>query len=101
MRDNDGGGEETVMICLGTGVPDGTLTGPGVGARTGGSGSGNGGGGNEGVDVEIVSEIRVRSLGLVNREGLGRITDVSNDSSRSSCRETERENGVGWRWVES
>ena len=62
---------------------------------------GNGGGGNEGMEVEIVSEIRVRSLGLVNREGLGRITDVSNDSSQSSCGETDQENGVGWRWVES
>ena len=89
------------MICLGTGVVDGTLIGAGVGARTGGSGSGNGGGGNEGVDVEMVSEISVRSPGLVSGEGLGRITDVSYDSSRSSCRETDRENGVGWRWVES
>jgi len=83
-------GVETIMICLGTGVLDGTLTGAGVGVRTGGGGSGNGGGSNEGVDVEMVSGIRVlRSLGLVNREGLERTVDVSNVSSRSSCRETD------------
>ena len=47
----------TSMICLGTGVLDRTLTGAGVGVRTGG-------GRNEGVDLEMVSEIRVlRSLG--------------------------------------
>lgn len=49
------------------------LTGAGVGARTGGGGSGNGGGGNEGMDIEMVSEISVRSPGLVNGEGLGHI----------------------------
>jgi len=101
VRDSDGDGEETIVICFGTGAVDGTLMGAGVGARTGGSGSGNGGGGNEGVDVEMVSEISVRSPGLVSGEGLGRITDVSYDSSRSLCREMDRENGVGWRWVES
>ena len=72
MRDNDGDGEEIIMICLATGVPDGMLTGAGEGARTGGSGCDNGGSGNEGVDVEIVSKISVRSPGLVSREGLAR-----------------------------
>lgn len=55
--------------------------GAGVGARTGGGRSGNDGVSNEGIDVEMVFEIRVRSLGLVNREGLGCIMDVLNDSS--------------------
>jgi len=86
------------MVCLGTGVLDGTLTGAGVCARTGGAvGSSNGGGGNEGVDVEMVSEISVRSPGLVNGEGLGHITDVSYDSSRSSCRENRLRK---WRGME-
>ena len=67
----------------------------GIGIDGGGTIGSDGGGKNGVVDVEMVGERSVRSPGLVAGEGLGRITDVSYDSSRPSYRETDRENGVG------
>lgn len=72
VRDNRGDAEEMIMTPVGTGVLDGMLTGAGVGASTGGGGRGNDRGGKEGVDVEMISEVCVRSLGPANGEGLCR-----------------------------
>lgn len=58
------------------------LMGTRVDTRTGGGRMGNGGGGNEGMDIEMVPEIGVRSPGLVNGGGLAHIKDV--------CKQRER-----------
>lgn len=86
VRDNVG---EITLLGIGVGSLSASITGGG-GIRGGGGSCGGVGRGKDGVDVEIVSdissEISVSLSRLVKGEAVGRMTDVSKDSSRPSRR---------------
>lgn len=87
VRDNVG---EITLLGIGVGSLSASITGGGGGIRGGGGSCGGVGRGKDGVDVEIVSdissEISVSLSRLVKGEAVGRMTDVSKDSSRPSRR---------------